>query len=113
MVEEEHERPSGSSRVSADTASGHQSVWKCVSVLWRVQYAAREPTTSWPVIVLGRCQRCFEASSHSSGRFSAGGGGEGEGSTGSTTTHLRTTHDRERLCARSGCGRKNDVRHDD
>ena len=77
MVEEEHERPSGSSRVSADTASGHQSVWKCVSVLWRVQYAAREPTTSWPVIVLGRCQRCFEASSHSSGRFSAGGGGGG------------------------------------
>ena len=39
--------------------------------------------------------------------------GEGKGSTGSTTTHLRTTHDRERLCARSGCGRKNDVRHDD
>ena len=37
--------------------------------------------------------------------------GEGTGSTGPTTTHLRTTHDRERLCARSGCGRKNDVRH--
>ena len=39
--------------------------------------------------------------------------GEGRESTGSTTTHLRTTHDRERLCARSGCGRKNDVRHGD
>ena len=39
--------------------------------------------------------------------------GRGAESTGSTTTHLRTTHDRERLCARSGCGRKNDVRHDD
>ena len=38
--------------------------------------------------------------------------GEGKESTGATTTHLRTTHDRERLCAWSGCGRKNDVRHD-
>ena len=38
--------------------------------------------------------------------------GEGKGSTGPTTTHLRTTHDRERLCASSGCGRQNDVRHE-
>lgn len=38
--------------------------------------------------------------------------GEGKGSTGPTATHLRTTHDRERLCASSGCGRQNDVRHE-
>ena len=36
--------------------------------------------------------------------------GEGKGSTVPTTTHLRTTHDR--LCASSGCGRQNDVRHE-
>ena len=38
--------------------------------------------------------------------------GEGRESTGLTTTHPRTTHDRERLCAGGGCGRKNDVPHD-
>jgi len=52
MVEEEHEKPSGASRVSADIASGHQSVWTGASVLWRADHAVREPTTSWPVIVL-------------------------------------------------------------
>jgi len=112
MVEEEHEKPSGASRVSADTVSGHQSVWTGVSVLWRADHAVREPTTSWPSSFSGRRQRCFGASSRFPGRFSTGGG-KGTESTGSTTTHLRTTHDRERLCARSGCGRKNDVRHDD
>ena len=42
------------------------------------KYAAREPTTSWPVVVLGRRQRCFEASSRSPGRFSAGGRGRNQ-----------------------------------
>ena len=75
MVDEEREKLSGASRVGADPASGHQSMWKGVSVLWRVQCAAREPTTSRLVIVLSRRQHCCEASSRSPGRFSAGGGG--------------------------------------
>ena len=63
----------------------------------------------WPIVILGRCQSCFEASSRLPGvRYRV----RGKESTGSTTTHPRTTHDRERLCAGSGRGRKNDVRHD-
>ena len=111
MVEEEHEKPSGASRVSADTASGHQSVRKGVSVLWRA-----ENTRHGSPRRHGRLSFSAGVNAASRRRRTPRAGsapGEGAESTGSTTTHLRTTHDRERLCARSGCGRKNDVRHDD
>ena len=110
MVEEEHEKPSGASRVSARTqpqairAYGEAS--PC-SEECNAQHGSprRHGRSSFSAGVNAASRR-----RHAPRAGSAPG--EGTESTGSTTTHLRTTHDRERLCASSGCGRQNDVRHE-
>ena len=110
MVEEEHEKPSGASRVSVDTPQAIRAYGEASPCSEECNAQHGSPRRH------GRASFSAGVSAASRRRHAPRAGsapGEGTESTGSTTTHLRTTHDRERLCARSGCGRKNDVRHDD